>query len=915
MYETGFLNSLAKSDSLPPMTLPKKVKQKDEWKQSVMDSFEYIGLKQLHENLSFFDNFRMVDGKLTFQELSDVVPHLSSLEDLLSGAGIPTFLRHYDITSIIVNTIVDKYVDLQDKFHVTDTGEVAQNDFLRFKTDEIKKLIGDVINNTVNMHLAEQGLTPEGKQFNSEEEQQQFMQQLEEAKKQFTPADTQRATASSFKTIGTQWAEATLDHDKERFNLQKLGKRNLKDYLISGRCFREYKIYHDKYQPIHWDPRNVFFSKEVSGDEIQKGEYCGRIQPMTPSEVIKEYGHKIAANKQKELLGGSTNWANFVGQSIATGTIEQAISSNFSKIESVPFKGYHDYNFMLGMQDETGIPMGVETRFNSDGTQTIRERMLPRMHNGQQGIYNALASLLRNDFVHRKDLCQVTDVYFKAYDLWGYLTYENEFGRIVTEEVTEDILPQLLKDKGIKQSYKESLEDIIAKFEVNTLKWQYKPVTYHGVKIQSANLTEPIYIDVEPMEHQIKGDSDFDTLLPVAGKVGESLVGKVLPFQAKYNLCMNQIGSLIEKELGMVLLMSTDLIPSEYDGWGDAEEALMQLRNTAKSVGLMPINTSLDSQKSFTNMNPVQPINISHAQEINTRVQMAEFYQRKAYELIGINPILNQPTKYETAEGVKSSQEANVAQISGVHEEYSTFNKGALEVHLAVAQYCQSNKKDLTLYYTKSDASIQFLKMTDPDLPFRRFGLIVTSDSQKRKELETFKQYILQTNTLGADTMELAKLIGSDSFSEVVEIARIERENRQQQEQQKYQQDQQLAQQQAQNQDQINQKNWEREEMSREKDRANQLERERIQALGRAANLKEDPESMDVINKQANLALKDTELSHKIQSQAEQLKLREAENTKAYDLKLKELELKAREIENKAKDRQSREYVASINKN
>lgn len=915
MLETGFLNSLAKSDSLPPMTLPKKVKEKDEWKKSVMDSFEYIGLKQLQENLSFFDNYRMVDGKLTFQELSDVVPHLSSLEDLLSGAGIPTFLRHYDITSIIVNTIVDKYVDLQDKFHVTDTGEVAKNEFIRHKDEQIQKLLKDIVENTINTHLAEQGLTPEGKQFNSEEEQQQFMQQLEQARKQFTPIDTQKATASSFKTIGVQWGEATLDHDKERFNLLKLGKKNLKDYLISGRCFREYKIYFDKYQPIHWDPRNVFFSKEVSAEEVQKGEYVGRVQPMTPNEVIVEYGHKISADKQQELLGGNTTWKNAVGQGIATGTIGEAIESNFSKIGTVPFKGYHDYNFMLGMQDELGIPMGEETVFHKDGTQTVRDRMLPRMHNSQQGIYNALANLLRSDFIHRKDLCQVTDVYFRSYDLWGYLTYENEYGRIITEEVTEDILPQFLKENGIKQSFKQSLEDIITDFEVGTLKWQYRPVCYHGVKIQSANLKEPIYIDVKAMDHQIKGESEYDVLLPVSGKVGEALVGKILPFQAKYNLCMNQIGSLIEKELGMVLLLSTDLIPSEYEGWGDAEEALMQLRNTAKSVGLMPINTSLDSQKSFTNMNPVQPINISHAQEIQTRVQLAEFFQKKAYELIGINPILNQPTKYETAEGVKSSQEANVAQISGVHEEFSSFNKGALELHLAVAQYCQSNKKDLSLYYTKSDASIQFLKMSDPNLPFRRLGLIATYDSQKRKELETFKQYILNTNTLGADTMELARLIGSDSFSEVVEIARIERENRQREEQQKYNQQQELEQQRAQNEDAINQKQWEREETSKDKDRVNRLEQERIQALGRAADLKTDPNSLEYISHQTDIALRDAELNHKTEVEAGKLKLRESENNKAYELKLKELEIKAKEIENRARDRQSKEYVATINKN
>jgi hypothetical protein len=635
---------------------------------------------------------------------------------------------------------------------------------------------------------------------------------------------------------------------------------------------------------------------------------------MTPSEVIREYGHLIDTATQQQLLGGNTSWMNYQTTGIVSGSIQEAINNNFSKIETVPFKGYNSYNFMVGLEDQLGVPMGIETVFNKDGSQDTRERYLPRMPRAQQGIYNALASLLRTDFVHRKDLCQVTEVYFKSYDLWGYLTYENESGRTITEEVTEDILPQFLKDNNIKETYKESLHDIIQEFEVNTLKWQYRPVCYRGIKVMSANLKKPLYLEVIPMENQIKGDSDFEVLLPVAGKVGESLVGKILPFQAKYNLCMNQISSLIEKELGMVLLMSTDLIPSEYEGWGSADEALLQLRNTAKSVGLMPVNNSLDSQKSST-MNPAQVLNISHAQEIQTRVSMAEFFQKKAYELIGINPIVNQPTKYETAEGVKSGQEANVAQISGVHEEYSLFNKGALSLHLAVAQYCQANKKDLSLYYTKSDASIQFLKMSDPDLPYRRLGLIATYDSQKRKELEQFRQYLLNTNTLGADTLELAKLIGSDSFSEVVELARIEREHRKSDEDKKYQQTLQSQQQQAEAIDANNEKQWQRTEESKQRDRENQLERERISALGRAADKQADPNSFTQINAQADQALKSTELNNKMETQAKELALREQQHKAQVDTKMQELTLKAKQLEEQAKGRQSKEYIATINKN
>lgn len=917
MFNSSFANTMSRTDMLPPMTLPKKVKDSDKWKQAVMDSFEQIAMKQVHENLSFFDNYRMVDGEMTYQELSDVAPGLSNLEDLLSGAGVPTFLKHYDITSIIVNTIVDKYVDFQDKFHVTDSGEIAKNDYIRYKDEEFQKLLADVVENTVAMAMAESGMTMEGKQFNSQEEQQQYMQQLEEAKQKFTPKDTEEARRGSFKTAGVKWGEATLDYDKERFNLLKLGKENLKDYLTSGRCFREHKIYHDTYKPKNWSPKNTFYSKEVEEAPVEDGEYVGRLQMYTPSEVIAEHGHKISADLQKELLGGNTSWKNYTTANMATGSIEEAINSNFSKIETVPFKGYHDYNFMLGLQDELDTPMGIETVFNKDGSSSVRERYLPRMANGQMGVHNALANLLRTDIKHRTDLCQVTEVYFIAKDLWGYLTYEDvQTGRVVTEEVTEDILPDFLKENGIKQTFKQSLHEIIDNLdEVNTLKWQYRDVCYYGVKIQSANLAEPIYLDVTAMPYQIKGDSDFKVKLPVSGKVGKALVGKILPFQAKYNLCMNQIGSLIEKELGMILLFSTDLIPSEYDGYGDAEDALMALRNTAKTVGLMPVNTSLDSQKSMNNMNPVQTINMSHAAEITSRVSLADFFQKKAYELIGINPILNQATKYETAEGVRTSQETNVAQISGVHEEFSEFNKGTLEVHLAVAQYCQANKKDQSIYYTKDDASIAFLKMSDPDLPLRRLGLIATFDSKKRKEIEMYKSILMNNNTIGADTLELGRLIGSDAWSEILEIAKLERENKQAQQQQAQQAQQQALEQQAQQQDALKQKDWERLETSKQRDRAANLERERIQALGRTGNLKEEPDSLAMINAQADQSLKGLELNHQVQTEANNFKLREQQSNDARNIKLKELELRAKEIEEKASARRSSEYIATINKN
>ena len=913
---TTIFSRIYKSDNLPPMTVPKKVKESKDWQEAVLDSFEFLAIEQFKDNLQFIDLYRMVDGKISYQELSEVAPHMKDIQSLLDGVGVPSFLKHYDIIGIVINALVGYYGTMQPKFHVTDTGEVAESEFLRAKNEELQTLIQNVIKNTVDLHLAKNGMTAEGQTFESEEEQQQYMQQLQEAAQQFVPKDTERDSKKTFKTIGMQWGEATLERDRERFNFSKLERDELKDQLTSGRCFRHFRIGFDDYEPESWSAKNTFFSREVDAEMVHKGEYVGRLNFWTPAEVIRRYGHEINAKDQKALLGGNEAWKTFVGDGYYTGTVEESIKSNFNKQVRVPFANYYDYNFYLGLQEETGIPMGIQTIYNSDGTSSDRERFLPRLMGDYHGRYSYYAKIMRDDFKHRLDLCQVTETYFRAYELWGYLTYEDSTGRIVTEEVTEDILPEFLKENNISQNYKTELVKIVKDFKPNTLQWTYRPVVYEGVKIQSENLVKPIYLYCRPCEHQIKGDSEFDRWLPVAGYIGQSQAKKIEPYQAKYNLCMNQIYSMLEKEIGVFFLLDTAMIPSEFDGWGDAQEALIAMRNIAKDVGILPVATSQDNQRNPTNFNQFSTYNLSYSAQMADRIRLAEFSQRKAYEMIGINPnILQAPAKYETAEGVRQSQEATYAQISEIFENYENYIKSAYELHLSVAQYCQSNKKDITLYYTKSDASIEYLKFTDPEFPFRRLGLIASSDSKKRKELETFKTYLLQTNTLGTDTLEIAKLISSDEFSEVVEIAKSAQERRMAMEQQQFQQQQALEQQRAENQRVAAEEAWTRQEESKQRDRENILNKERINALGRASDKQSNELGFAQINKQADLAMKTNELNFKNEEAVRAYNQEDKKMSQDMALKMEKLKIEAKKVEERMLDRRSKEYVAEINKN
>lgn len=917
MFSPSWLNNVNKSSILPPLHVSKKVKESDEWQKAMMDSFEHIGTQQLQENLSFNDLYRMIDGKMAYQELREVIPHLDSMADLMDGAGIPTFLKHYDIIGIIINALVNKYAEMQDKFHVTDTGEIAQNEFLRFKTEEIQKTIKQVIDNEVKIHLAQNGLTEEGQQFESDEQQQQYLQQLQQAKQEYTPKDALEQAQKSFKTLGVQWGEATLERDKEIFGLDKMSRREIRDYFISGRWFREYKIGYDKYYAKDWSPKNTFISKEIDNTNPAKSQFIGRVHLYTPSEIIQEYGHKISADKQREILGGNENWKDFVGSGVLSGSVEEAITSNFNKPVRVPFEGYHGYEFALGIQDDFGIPMGDYTSINADGSQSTHDRYLPRFaSSGLVGGNRYFAKMLRDDFEHRTDLCQVTEVYFKAYDLFGYLTYENEFGRVVREEVTEDILADFIREKGIKKTLKVSLEKAVETFEVNTLQWVYTPNTYEGVKIQSPYLDEPIYLYCKKMDFQIKGDSEFERLLPVGGHIGKSTAIKIVPFQANYNLAMNQIYKLLEKEIGMFFLMDVGLIPSEYEAYGDAEEALVNLRNVVKETGIFPVATSGDHQKNANQFNQFQVYDLSYTKQIQNRIQIAEFNQSKAYEQIGISPILQSaPTTYQTATGVKTSNEASWLQTAELYNDFSDSQKDTLILHLAVAQYAQSNKRDLSLSYTKSDGSLKFLQLSDPDFPLRRIGLIASADNKKRKELESLQQVLVNNNTLGSDVLELAKIIGSDSYSELIELATQERMAREAQKQKEYEQQQGLLQQQNKNAQDLQLHAEEKEDFRQLRDLTTKIEVAKLNAAGRAADKQSDTEGFNFIEKSASLALKSASLDQKTQRDAENFKLQEKTADNNHNLGLEKLKLDAEKLKERILDRRSKETIAFVNKN
>lgn len=908
---------------LPTQAIPAK-KKNEKWKKATMDALERIGVKQLKENLKFKDFYRMIEGKMAFSELSETFPQFREIEKAFKDMDLPLNIKHYDLTGRLINLLAGELVQNTDKFSVVTDDEISENEYVREKTDLLQKYVNELFQKELNVRLLREGINPNPSEFDFEtpEQAEQYAQEIEKIRVEKTPEEIEQYMNKTWKVAAVEWAEHTLDQDIIRFSQDEKDRNEFIDFLATGRCFRHFRLGYDFYQPETWSPLNTFFSQDLDTKYVQDGEYVGRVHFYTPSQIINKYGH-LLTQKEKETLMKSDSYSEQL-QNSEYGNKGQDVGSNknlfqfYSGVEILPFEQYHEYNMFLELQENSGEPMGRAIFKDKDGVEHEERVFLPSI-NDFNSYSLGLANIIRSDLNLREDLIQVTEAYWISYELIGLLTYETEEGRVTQEIISEEILPDFLKEKNIKQIRNRTITEAENNPETNTVVWDYIPVVYQGIKINQRNtkLEKSLYLQVGATEYQIKGDSNiYDVKLPVAGIVDYSYAEKIFPFQVAYNIALNQIRELLAKEIGSFFVFDVQYLPSEFKEWDSTNKTLLHMHNLVKSTGLMAVDTSKQNLAGGGMFNQFSVQELTYTNQIMARFQMAEYFKQMAYEQLGINPQrLGQSVKYETAEGVKQSQDASYAQTEVLFDKFSQYKKRMLEIHLNIAQYAQQNDKDITVYYTKSDTEKAFLEFSDPYFQLRKFNILATTSSKQRKELETIRQYFLNTNTMGTDEFAVAKLFTSDTVVELIEFARKERLRREQIQQQEQQNQMQLQQQQAELQEQAAQKEWERKEYSNQKDRENAIKVKIIDAAGRAADNNADEAQIQKISALGNTYVQQEKAAADIRLKQQQIEIDAEDKKEDKRLQWANLDKELAQLEQRKKEDDTKRFVAMINKN
>lgn len=840
-------NSSSQYESLPMQMLPRS-KKNDKWKKYVMDTLENIGLKQIRENRVFADYRKMQQGRLVYSDFDETQTDLRGIAAARQGQKLPTFLKHYDLIGRIINLLAGEFNKQRDTLNIVSTDVFSTSEFLREKDSRIRKFTEDYFNKELEIGLIEKGIDPYKNDFKSEEEKQAYVKKLQEERNAIIPPDEiERDLRKNFKTAIVEWAEKTMESNYIKFSLDMLDTEELIDYLSTGRYFRNYYVGYDSYEPETWDVERTFFSQDQEALYPQDCEYVGTIHLLSGAKLLSRFGHLIPKNIQNKIYG-----EDFYGAGTDSVGPLTFLENAGGKPTSVPHASYHQRQTAQSFQNLIGVPWGQTWGKGKDGELESRYSWVNTNNTGNNLGWG---KQFRDDINVRTDQVQVTEAYFRSQKLMGLLTIENPLTETPYQVmVEEDLIPEFLEYYDIKKQSTKSWQEVVDDplDNINTITYGFLPEIWKGHKINASttNLKKDYYFGIEKLKYQITGTkNEFDVKIPVAGIITSGIGEMIRALQIDYNIVMNQNRQYLEKTIGTFFMMDWNLLPSQFKGESGetTAELIEEWRETVRELGIGLVDQSPQNTKNLNpNQNNIQQYDISYINNIQMNMAMARDYEDKAFAIIGITRERSgNPNEYMTGEGIKQGVEASYAQTEVIYKRFNSAKVKEKEIELSIAQYAATNKKDISVNYVDGQNERIIENFVDPNFAFRKLEVYPADDSAKRRELETFKNHILNMNTMDNDIYDLGKVVTSDNFVSLLEFGlkkkeRLEKATQDQREHEKALNQQNLDAQQ----NQINISN-EREDRNKQLDRESEEYQTEMKARATLADSNTDPGMLD----------------------------------------------------------------------
>ena len=552
----------------------------------------------------------------------------------------------------------------------------------------------------------------------------------------------------SYTSIAEKWANHVLTSQKMEFNLKEKGEDSFRDLLISAREF--FHVYEDNsklgFNVEVANPKNTWFLTTPDRKWISdttgraQGAYAaGTVQVMELSEIIES----IPDLTKDEI--------DHLRSSLQDYGLINVRESNLGNPNAVPGND--------SIQYDTYDPLVLQTRM-------IIESEMKENNDGLKDFLGLTSN--------------VSSFGYKYVVVRAYWISKKKIGKVIyTDEMGNE--QSMLVDENYKSGTIPTQE---------SLEWGWINQWYQGIKIG------PDIYHIKPYK-----------LLPYCPIIGQtfevkntearSLVDMMKPFQVIYNVCMNQLYKLLEKEVGKVQLMSIRHIPIPKDG--DAQDALDIWEMEARNRGVVFVDDSPENLKSPSSFNQYTSLDLTRTQEIQARYTLAQQIKNECWELIGMSKQrLGAISASESATGTNTAVTQSYTQTEPIFVAHEYIMGQLYQAIIDASLYVESQKPQSTISYITSEGESAFVSVNGTDLKFRDLKVYLTNrpeDKEMFNQIRGLSQAVIQN---GGSLSDIIELYTTNSVRQMKKVFKTLKERQQQLEDQKMQQQQQQLEQQQQ---------------------------------------------------------------------------------------------------------------------
>jgi hypothetical protein len=803
----------------PLQFLPKKEKDQ-QWAAWNLDWLEWQGLKQLRRNARrLMKNYKLAKGIIDKTDyIVEEDNDYRDIVEILTKEDVSALeLKFYPIIPNVINVLVGEFAKRSTKLTYRAIDDFSYNEMLEQKRAMVEETLLSDAQMKITQALIAQGMDPESPEF----------QQETAPDKVKSLPEIEGFFKKDYRSMVEQWASHQHHVDVERFHMDELEERAFRDMLITDREFWHMKMMEDDYDIELWNPALTFYHKSPDARYISQGNWVGKTDMMTVSDVIDKYGYMLTQEQHEALenvypirsagytIGGVQNDGSFYD-----GTKSHEWNTN------MPSLAYRQY---------TSAMAGTVL----DGADIIAQILAE----GEDYYDQGTAYLLR-----------VSTCYWKSQKKVGHLTKITDLGEVTNEIVTEDYI---ITDKPIYDNrlFKNKTKDTLVYGE--HIDWIWINEVWGGVKIgpnipsfwgmNNPGGFSPIYIGIDKnnmgaLKFQFKGDNTlYGCKLPVEGAVfsdrntkSTALLDLMKPYQIGFNIVNNQIADILVDELGTVIMLDQNSLPRHSLGedWGKGNLAKAYV--AMKNFQMLPLDTSITNTENALNFNHFQKLDLSQTERLMSRIQLANHFKQQAFEVIGLNPQrMGQQLSQMTATGVEQAASASYAQTEVFFIQHCDYLMPRVhQMRTDLAQYYHSTNPSARLtYMTSADEKVNF-EINGTELLMRDLNIFCSTTANHRAVLEQLKQLAMSNNTAGASIYDLGKIIQSDSIAQLNTVLKESEEKQKQMKDAEMQQAQQMQQEQMASQEKQKQMDIQARAMEQDKQLENNITVAEIRSAG-----------------------------------------------------------------------------------